>query len=123
VHHITVSGSTSIIAHPDILLIAVKAAQQTGIVPSDRIVLLGTSEQAAPNNNNLFGFDLDRLIAYGLSERPSFTERRLEPGEARRKIAFLVFSSGTTGKPKVDPTLLLDSKLQSTLTNLSPCRQ
>jgi 4-coumarate--CoA ligase len=99
VHYINVSGSTSIIAHPDILLIAVTAAQQTGI-PSDRIVLLGTPEQAAPN---LYGFDLHGLIAYGLSERASFTERRLEPGEARRKIGLLVFSSGTTGKPKVIP--------------------
>jgi hypothetical protein len=97
-HYISVSGSTIIVSHPDILLIAVKAAQQTDI-PSDRIVLLGTPEQAAAPN--LFGFDLHGLIAYGLSERTSFTERRLEPGEAKRKIGLLVFSSGTTGKPKV----------------------
>ncbi|KAH9980137.1 amp dependent CoA ligase [Lactifluus volemus] len=96
-HYISVSSSTIIVSHPDILLIAVKAAQQTDI-PSDRIVLLGTPEQAAAPN--LFGFDLHGLIAYGLSERTSFTERRLEPGEAKRKIGLLVFSSGTTGKPK-----------------------
>ena len=33
--------------------------------------------------------------------RASFEERKLEPGEAKTKLAFLNFSSGTTGKPKV----------------------
>lgn len=43
---------------------------------------------------------IDDLIQSGQS-LPSVGERVLGPGEAKRKIAFLCFSSGTTGKPKV----------------------
>jgi 4-coumarate--CoA ligase len=96
-YNIGVSGSTTIVAHPDILPIAVAAARHAGL-RSDCIVLLGTPEQAAPDFS---GFDLHSLITYGLSQGASFKERRLERGEARRKVGFLVFSSGTTGKPKV----------------------
>jgi len=35
-----------------------------------------------------------------LRKDPSFVERHLNPGEAKTKIAFLCFSSGTTGRPK-----------------------
>ena len=45
--------------------------------------------------------DVHEFITYGLAHRPNFVERRLRPGEGRTKIAFLSFSSGTTGKPKV----------------------
>ncbi|KAI6030702.1 hypothetical protein F5J12DRAFT_954393 [Pisolithus orientalis] len=40
------------------------------------------------------------LIDQGLSAFPSFRERRLSPGEGKTKVAFLNFSSGTTGMPK-----------------------
>ncbi len=43
---------------------------------------------------------LDELVREGLGKFPTFTERRLEPGEAKTKIALLNFSSGTTGRPK-----------------------
>ncbi|KAI0304294.1 amp dependent CoA ligase [Multifurca ochricompacta] len=95
-YHISVSGSTSIFAHTDTLPTAMTAAKQSGI-RSDRIILLGAPERAAPNFS---GHDLHNLIGYGLSHKANFAERRLEPGEARKKVAFLVFSSGTTGKPK-----------------------
>lgn len=78
-----------------------EAAELSGI-SSDRFVLLGTSERAAPNFS---GYDLHSLIGYGLSQEAKFVERRLEPGEAKTKVAFLLFSSGTTGKPKVIPLL------------------
>jgi 4-coumarate--CoA ligase len=44
---------------------------------------------------------LDDLVAEGLNKEPHFVERRLQPREAKTKVAFLSFSSGTTGKPKV----------------------
>ena len=46
---------------------------------------------------------VDSLIQEGLSlpGPPLFTERKLAKGENQKKIAFLSFSSGTTGKPKV----------------------
>lgn len=41
------------------------------------------------------------LVEEGVGRKKCYTERRLAPGEARTKIAFLSFSSGTTGRPKV----------------------
>ena len=83
--------------HPDALEGALVAARQVGI-PFDRVIPLDTirgprSSAVAP--------DLHRLIAYGLSHPPNFVERRLRHGEGKTKVAFLSFSSGTTGKPKV----------------------
>ncbi|KAF9455785.1 hypothetical protein BDZ94DRAFT_1277319, partial [Collybia nuda] len=44
---------------------------------------------------------VEALINEGLSRfEPSFVGRVLKPGEARTKLAFFNFSSGTTGKPK-----------------------
>jgi len=43
---------------------------------------------------------LGDLVAEGLSSEPHFIERRFASGEAKTKVAFLSFSSGTTGKPK-----------------------
>ena len=40
------------------------------------------------------------MVAEGLSKQPTFEERKLQPGEAKTKIALLNFSSGTTGRPK-----------------------
>ena len=45
------------------------------------------------------------LVAEGLSSSITYTERRLEVGEGKTKLAFLSFSSGTTGKPKVFRTM------------------
>jgi 4-coumarate--CoA ligase len=65
-------------------------------VPADRIVVLdGTGANA-----------LEALVQRGLRTEPAYVERRLAKGEAKRKIAFLSFSSGTTGKPKVALSLV-----------------
>ncbi|KAH8992514.1 amp dependent CoA ligase [Lactarius akahatsu] len=74
-HQITTAKASILIAHPDSLKVALLAAHNAGIPP-------------------------DRLITYGLAHQPYFVERALRPGEGRTKIAFLSFSSGTTGKPK-----------------------
>jgi len=92
-----VTKATVLFVHPDALEGALVAAQQVGI-PFDRIIPLDTlrgprSSAVAP--------DMHQLIAYGLAHPPSFVERRLRPGEGKTKVAFLSFSSGTTGKPKV----------------------
>lgn len=75
------------------LSVAAEAAHAVGL-PYDRIVLL-YSAPLAPHSN------LPELIKFGLEAKQEYTERRLKPGEARTKLALLLFSSGTTGKPKV----------------------
>ncbi|KAF8895161.1 hypothetical protein BD779DRAFT_1668498 [Infundibulicybe gibba] len=43
---------------------------------------------------------INELVEMGLGRPATFTEKKLKPGEAKTKLAFLSFSSGTTGKPK-----------------------
>ncbi|KZV82519.1 acetyl-CoA synthetase-like protein [Exidia glandulosa HHB12029] len=81
-----------IIAHPTCLATAIQAAELHGLA-KENIIVLGAG--ASP------GFtSVDDLIAEGLTSPPNYVERKLQPGEAKTKLAFLSFSSGTTGKPK-----------------------
>jgi 4-coumarate--CoA ligase len=89
--------ATVLIVHPDALESALVAAQQVGI-PFDRVVPLDAVR--GPRSSSVAP-DLHQLVAYGLAHPPNFVERRLRPGEGKTKVAFLSFSSGTTGKPKV----------------------
>ncbi|KAG1879088.1 hypothetical protein F4604DRAFT_1954267 [Suillus subluteus] len=72
-----------------IRLIISGAAQAAGL-PSGRVITLDESNQIT----------VGTLIQQGLRSEPNFVERRLRKGEAKTKVAFLSFSSGTTGKPK-----------------------
>lgn len=90
--------ATVLIVHPDALESALVAARQVGI-PFDRVIPLDTIH--GPRSSTVAP-DIHRLIAYGLAHPPNFVERRLRPGEGKTKVAFLNFSSGTTGKPKVE---------------------
>lgn len=83
----------AIIAHPTVLKTALLAARIVGL-PAERIILLNSASHT-PHST------LNDLVTEGLAKEPSFVERRLAPGEGKSKLAFLSFSSGTTGKPKV----------------------
>ncbi|KAH9946890.1 hypothetical protein B0H21DRAFT_822385 [Amylocystis lapponica] len=74
--------------------IALDAARKVGL-PLDRVVLfdlLPDGSKPCPT--------VSELVSEGYVAPPSFVERHLNPGEGRTKLAFLSFSSGTTGKPK-----------------------
>ncbi|KAI0943151.1 hypothetical protein AcV7_002378 [Taiwanofungus camphoratus] len=96
-HQLAATKTKLLIVHPWSHAVALAAAQAVGLSP-DRIVLfapladLPSSRTSHPT--------VDELVAEGLAQPPRFVERRLAPGEARTKLAFLSFSSGTTGKPK-----------------------
>ncbi|KAI0257049.1 amp dependent CoA ligase [Lactifluus subvellereus] len=95
-YQISTTKAAVLVVHPDVLEGALVAAEKAGI-SFDRVVPLDTLHgqrlsAVAPN--------LNELIAYGLAHPPNFVERRLNPGEGKTKIAFLSFSSGTTGTPK-----------------------
>lgn len=86
-------NAKAIIAHPSCLKTALEAARQHGLTEANIYVLRG---DAPP------GFSrVDDLVVEGLNSAPNYVERKLEPGEGKTKLAFLSFSSGTTGKPKV----------------------
>lgn len=85
------------IAHPDNLDTALSAARAAGL-SADQIILFDKSSSRHGPSGHV---TLNELIDQGLRLGPTFVERRLRPGEAKTKLAFLSFSSGTTGKPKV----------------------
>lgn len=88
-NQIRVVKATLIIAHSSSLHTALCAAHAAGI-PSDRVITFDESTQPA----------VESIIQLGLSNEPAFVERRLAKGEGKTKVAFLNFSSGTTGTPK-----------------------
>ncbi|KAF8133972.1 amp dependent CoA ligase [Boletus edulis] len=91
-HQIQTTGATLVITHPVSLRTAVAAARQAGI-PDARVVVF----DEVPGSAHV---SVEALVREGLRMDRCFLERKLKPGEAKSKIAFLNFSSGTTGKPK-----------------------
>jgi len=93
VYQISTTRAKVIITHPASRAVAVEAARLTSI-PETHIVYL-TLPGSAPLEPSL-----DKFINEALQFPPSFVERKLNPKEGKTKLAFLSFSSGTTGKPK-----------------------
>jgi 4-coumarate--CoA ligase len=90
------------VVHPEALNTALSAAQAYGFSPERIILFDGKSPSAYAANHRT----VEDVANLGLSKPDSsFVERRLQPGEAKVKLAFLSFSSGTTGKPKVSTLL------------------
>lgn len=103
-HQINVVRPSLIITHSSCLDTALAAAQAASL-PPEHVITLDDSNQMT----------VEKLIQKGLRSEPNFVERKLRKGEAKTKVAFLSFSSGTTGKPKVR-LLLSGLKLSRTPT-------
>ncbi|KAJ7366661.1 phenylacetyl-CoA ligase [Mycena albidolilacea] len=82
-----------IITHPDALETSASAAQSIGMSP-ERILVFDV-----PGASTAKLVTVNDLVKRG-SQLEAFTERKLRPGEGKTKLAFLSFSSGTTGTPK-----------------------
>jgi len=96
-YQLQATKSALLIAGPDGLAVAEAAAQQYGL-SSDRILVFNAASSFQTEK-----VSIEEMIKLGRTHAPSFTERRLKPGEGKTKVAFLSFSSGTTGRPKVNP--------------------
>lgn len=96
IYQLRTTDAKLLIVHPWNLPTALAAAQRIGMA-MDRIVLFNAEE----SNTKYSHLTLQQLIDEGVKRPVPFIERRLKPGEARTKLAFLSFSSGTTGLPKV----------------------
>ncbi|KAH9903440.1 amp dependent CoA ligase [Cubamyces lactineus] len=92
VYQLTSTKARVLVAHPSSLPVALEAAHKAGL-PADRVVVF----EPVPGANDT---TVEELVAQGLEHTQRFVERRLQPGEGKRKLAFLSFSSGTTGRPK-----------------------
>lgn len=89
---------TLVIVHSTVFDTALQAASIVGLPPSRLLILdcflplhIDVSEYRA----------VPELIAVGQRHQRAYIERPLSKGEGKKKIAFLCWSSGTTGKPKV----------------------
>jgi len=96
-YQLQATKSVLLIAGPDGLAVAEVAAKQYGL-PPDRVLVFN-----AVDSFHTGKVSIREMIKLGHIHAPSFMERRLKPGEGKTKVAFLCFSSGTTGRPKVDP--------------------
>ncbi|KAI0785098.1 amp dependent CoA ligase [Abortiporus biennis] len=92
-HQINLVKTKHIITHSTSLAVVEASAKETGI-PLSNIIVIDLDYKGNAYST------VDSLIKAGLSKEPTFVERRLNPGEAKTKLAFLICSSGTTGKPK-----------------------
>jgi 4-coumarate--CoA ligase len=97
VYQISTVKAAVIISHPDSLKVALSSAHAAG-VSSERVILFDVEDA-----DTVQSLTVQALVSQGLASTPSFTERKLAPGEGKTKVAFLNFSSGTTGRPKVSP--------------------
>lgn len=96
-YQLDTTKSKVLLCHPDVVDIALAAGRQAGIA-ADHIILMQSLTRQSP-----IPFPtIEDLVSDGLKHPKCFTERTLSPGEAKTKIAFYCFSSGTTGKPKVN---------------------
>ncbi|KAF9005401.1 phenylacetyl-CoA ligase [Cyathus striatus] len=96
VYQLEATKAALVIAHPDSLEVALSAASEAGL-SSDRLILFDARD--GPENKS-FHTTVNDLIELGSKSPQSFVELRLKPGEGKSKVAFLNFSSGTTGRPK-----------------------
>jgi 4-coumarate--CoA ligase len=94
VYQINTVKAAIILTHPDSLKVALSSAHAAG-VPADRVILFDV--EGADTEQKV---TVQALVSQGLASAPNFTERKLAPGEGKTKVAFLNFSSGTTGRPK-----------------------
>ncbi|KAG2121568.1 hypothetical protein BD769DRAFT_1361304 [Suillus cothurnatus] len=94
VYQISTVKAAVIISHPDSLKVALSSAHAAG-VSSERVILFDVEDA-----DTVQSLTVQALVSQGLASAPSFTERKLAPGEGKTKVAFLNFSSGTTGRPK-----------------------
>jgi long-subunit acyl-CoA synthetase (AMP-forming) len=99
-YQLQATKATLLISSPEGLVAAEAAAKQHGL-SSDRILVFNTADSSPAGK-----VSIENMVRLGRTHAPSFQERRLKPGEGKTKLAFLSFSSGTTGRPKVRTYLL-----------------
>ncbi|KAG8784124.1 hypothetical protein FRC16_002239, partial [Serendipita sp. 398] len=98
VYQIQTSRASLLITCAGSLAIAEEAAKKAGL-SKDRIIVFDARGPGASKWRSPYPL-ISQLMQEGLKAPPAFVEKTLAEGEGTKKIAYLCFSSGTTGKPK-----------------------
>ncbi|KAF5360393.1 hypothetical protein D9756_004584 [Leucocoprinus leucothites] len=93
-YQLQATKATVLIAGVDGLPAAEAAAKEHGL-SSDRLLVFN-----AADSSKIGKVSVEDMVQLGRTHASSFQERKLKPGEGKTKLAFLSFSSGTTGRPK-----------------------
>ncbi|KAF8167711.1 amp dependent CoA ligase [Crassisporium funariophilum] len=93
-HQLSLTKAKLIVVHPACLSTVRTAAREVGL-SDDFIVVLDDTDAACTSLPTV-----EQLISFGSSKPENYAALRFKAGEAKKTIAFLSFSSGTTGKPK-----------------------
>ncbi|KAI9024665.1 hypothetical protein DFJ74DRAFT_665759 [Hyaloraphidium curvatum] len=94
IHQLSDSGAKLLITHPQVIGVALEAAKKVGIPESSVMVFEhdeATKKAGYPT--------VDDLISAGAKLAP-LPKLSFKPGEAAKRVAFLCYSSGTTGRAK-----------------------
>jgi long-subunit acyl-CoA synthetase (AMP-forming) len=95
---LTASRGKVLFTHSALLPKAVQAAKAAGI-PDDHIYLLDSpSSNGVTNGATHTPKSVNDLVSDGLNE-PSLEALTWQPGQGAKQVAFLCFSSGTSGPP------------------------
>ncbi|KAI0672229.1 phenylacetyl-CoA ligase [Trametes maxima] len=93
-YQLTIAKPSLLVAHVENLPVAIEAAKAVGLSHSQIVVLDGEKSKTKLSFKSVEELVNEKAL-------PPYTEYKFtKPGQAREKIAFLCFSSGTTGKPK-----------------------
>lgn len=93
VYLLNLAKPSLVIAHSSNLAVALEAAKAIGL-NQNRVITIDPNTKRNVEH-------ISCLLKDGDVASPRFTDIQLGKGEAKTLVAFLCFSSGTTGKPKV----------------------
>lgn len=91
VHQLTDANAKLLVTHPLVLETALKAAKEAGIPENNIILFESDGKSSFPT--------VDDLLKAG-EKMPPVPKVVFKPGDSAKTIAFLCFSSGTSGKSK-----------------------
>ena len=105
VYQLEQTSATLLVVHPDVKSVAYEAAAKVGL-GKDRVLVFGRPGEGKMDDTQMRPkaegtCDVEDVVRFGRGAKRTFVERKFAKGEAKKKLAFLSFSSGTTGRPKV----------------------
>jgi acyl-CoA synthetase (AMP-forming)/AMP-acid ligase II len=90
-YQLSISGAKYIVVQSSSFEIALQASKTVGIPPKNIIIIDTPTDKSYRS--------IDELVVKG-SHLPALERIILGPGQSRKRLAFLSFSSGTSGLPK-----------------------